>query len=385
MTDHRPVPPTLSARALNRATLGRQLLLHRTRLDVLEAMGRIVAVQAQHPASPYVALWNRIDEFDPAALDRAFARHEIVKGTSIRMTLHAVLAEDHPPFHEAMQPSLRESRLSDSRFRVAGLTPADVDALIPEVLEYASEPRSNADMEAWFDRRLGVLERPGVWWALRTYAPVIHAPTGGPWSFGPRPAYLAARQLRHLGDPELALSHLVRRYLEGFGPASVADIAQFCRVQRVRVRAAMEALGDSLVRVAGPSSHPLFDLAGGLLPDEDEPAPARLLGMWDEVLLAYMDRSRVVPDPYRRTVTRVNGDVLPTLLVDGFVAGVWRPVEDGIEATAFHPLDDDSWEELDGEARRLQAFLADREPLVYGRYGHWWSQLPAGTVRVLGR
>jgi len=162
VTDHRPVPPTLSARALNRATLGRQLLLHRARLDVLEAMRRIVAVQAQHPASPYVALWNRIDEFDPAALDRAFARHEIVKGTSIRMTLHAVLAEDHPPFHEAMQPSLRESRLSDSRFRVAGLTPADVDALIPEVLEYASEPRSNADMEAWFDRRLGVLERPGA-------------------------------------------------------------------------------------------------------------------------------------------------------------------------------------------------------------------------------
>ncbi len=58
--------------------------------------------------------------------------------------------------------------------------------------------------------------------------------------------------------------------------------------------------------------------------------------MWDHVLLAYADRSRVIPPDYRKLVTRSNGDVLPTLLVDGYVAGVWRPVEGGIEATAFH-------------------------------------------------
>jgi hypothetical protein len=378
------MPETLSPRALNRATLGRQLLLARARLGALEAMRRIVAVQAQEPASPYLALWNRVEGFDPADLDRAFASHEIVKGTSIRITLHAVLAEDHPAFHEAMQPSLRASRLNDDRFRVAGLTAAEVDALIPEVLDYLREPRSNADMEAWFDRRLGVLERPGVWWALRTYGPVIHAPSGGQWSFGPRPAYIAARDLARLGDPELAMPHLVRRYLEGFGPASVADVAQFCMVQRPRVRAALEALGDALVRRDGWGRDPLFDVADGLLPDEDEPAPPRLLGMWDEVLLAYVDRSRIVPDAYRKAVTRMNGDVLPTLLVDGFVAGVWRPTDDGIEATAFHPLDEDAWAALDREARRLRTFLADREPLVYRRYGHWWSKLPAGTVRMLG-
>ena len=107
--------------------------------------------------------------------------------------------------------------------------------------------------------------------------------------------------------------------------------------------------------------------------------------MWEETLLAYDDRSRIVPDAYRKIVTRVNGDVLPTLLVDGYVAGVWRPVEDGIEATAFGSLDDDAWAGLDAEARSLRAFLADREPLVYRRYGHWWSKLPEGTVRILGR
>jgi hypothetical protein len=375
----------LSARALNRATLARQLLLERARLDVPEAVRRVVVLQAQEPASPYLALWNRVEGFDPAALDRAYAMHEVVKGTSLRATLHAVHADDHPTFHEAMQPTLRGARLYDSRFRVAGLTGADVDALVPEVLAYAATPRSNADMEAWFDERLGVLERPGVWWALRTYAPVVQAPTGGPWSFGSRPMYLAARGQDRTGDPELALRHLVRRYLEGFGPASVADVARCCLVQRARIRAAIQALGDEIVRVDGPAKEPLYDIADGLLPADDTPAPPRLLGMWDATLLAYADRSRVVPEAYRKAVTRVNGDVLPTLLVDGYVAGVWRPMEEGIEATAFHPLGDDTWAAVDAEARSLLAFLADREPLVYRRYGHWWSKLPPGTTRLLRR
>jgi hypothetical protein len=127
-----------------------------------------------------------------------------------------------------------------------------------------------------------------------------------------------------------------------------------------------------------------LEVPGGTLPDEDSPAPPRLLGMWDSILLAYADRSRIIPPAYRALVTRRNGDVLPTLLVDGFVAGVWRPVEGGIEATAFHRLSDDAWAGLEHEARALVAFQADREPTVYRRYAHWWTDLPSDEVRVLG-
>jgi len=102
------------------------------------------------------------------------------------------------------------------------------------------------------------------------------------------------------------------------------------------------------------------------------------------VLLAYADRARLMSAEYRKLVMRSNGDALPTLLVDGLVAGVWRPVEGGIEATAFHRLSDDAWDGLDAEARALRAFLADREPRLYGRYAHWWSELPKGEVRLLG-
>ena len=105
--------------------------------------------------------------------------------------------------------------------------------------------------------------------------------------------------------------------------------------------------------------------------------------MWDSVLLAHHDRSRVLPPDYRTLVARRNGDVLPTVLVDGYVAGVWRPVDEGIEVTAFHRLTDGDWAGLADEAQSLVALLADREPGVYSRYMHWWDKLPPGEVRVL--
>jgi hypothetical protein len=105
--------------------------------------------------------------------------------------------------------------------------------------------------------------------------------------------------------------------------------------------------------------------------------------MWDNVLLAYADRGRVTPPAYRKHIARSNGDVLPTILVDGQVAGVWRAVEAGIEATAFHRLPKDAWDGLAAEAASLKRFLADRDPLVYRRYWRWWKDLPAAEVRVL--
>jgi hypothetical protein len=107
------------------------------------------------------------------------------------------------------------------------------------------------------------------------------------------------------------------------------------------------------------------------------------MAMWDSILLAYADRSRVIPSGYRPHVIRVNGDVLPTLLVDGHVAGVWRTVGGGIEATAFHPLPDEVWAALAAEAGALLSLLRDREPRAYRRYDHWWSKLPSAEARIL--
>jgi hypothetical protein len=108
--------------------------------------------------------------------------------------------------------------------------------------------------------------------------------------------------------------------------------------------------------------------------------------MWDEILLAYADRARVLAPELRSHVIRRNGDVLPSVLVDGTVAGVWRPAEEaGIEVTALAPIADDAWAALDAEAGSLDALLAARDRAIYRRHQHWWSTLPAVEVRILGR
>ncbi|MET9469545.1 winged helix DNA-binding domain-containing protein [Streptomyces sp. NPDC006544] len=390
---------TVSARELNRSTLARQLLLRREPLGAADGVRRVVAVQAQHAASPYLALWNRLEAFDPAGLDAAFAGHEVLKATLMRITLHAVHRGDFAAFREAVQPGVRAARLGD-RFTASGLTADIADALVPELLAFADRPRTNAECEAWLGRRLGAPAQPGAWWGIRQLAPLLHAPTAPPWSFGDRPAYIAPPVVPRVvpADPEASdasLRTLVLRYLEGFGPASVADVAQFATVPRVRVRKALRELQDvgsgrpegpgrgELLRLEGPNGEELFDVPGGPRPAGDTPAPPRLMAMWDSLLLAYSDRGRVIPPEYRKLVCRMNGDTLATLLVDGYVAGVWRPAEGGIEATAFHPLPEEVWGALADEARSLTAFLAERDPRVYSRYAHWWARLPSAEVRVL--
>ncbi|MEO3742247.1 winged helix DNA-binding domain-containing protein [Plantactinospora sp. B5E13] len=408
--DHRP---TLTPRRLNRATLARQLLLRREPMTVPDAVRRIVAVQAQEPASPYLALWNRLVGFDPADLDTAFADRVVVRSTLLRGTLHAVHAGDWPAFHTAMAPFLRSARLDDLRFAAAGLTVADADALLPHLATFLARPRTGVEIQEMLASRLadrsdptdqsqpggesppGDQSQPGgrpvpgdrhkwLWWALRTYAPMHHVPTGGPWSYRIPASFVAAP------DPLDAPAHadsvrsLVLRYLAGFGPASARDIAQFSLLRTPVLRQAVDALGDRVVRLTGPDGAPLFDVPGAPLPPEETPAPPRLLPMWDSVLLGYADRSRVVPPEYRTVITRRNGDVLPTLLVDGRVAGVWRPTPAGVEATAFHRLDEATWEGLAAEARAMVGFLAGRDPAAYRRYGHWWDKgLPGVEVRVL--
>ena len=360
------------------------MLSQRKQASVVEAVGQVVALQAQEPASPYLALWNRIDSFDPVELDTAYLERDIVKATLMRITLHAVRGADYPMFHEAMIGTLRGSRLNDQRFRGTGLTSADADTLIPKVVEFAAEARSKAEFETMLHEALGrEIPEPGVWWALRQVSPLHHAPGSDPWTFGRSPNFIAAAAWDPI-DHQRAIEELFGAYLRGFGPASRQDFGQFALLRQSEVEPAVAGLSDRLVRHTSPDGKELLDIEDGLVSDEDQPVGPRLLGMWDNVLLAYVDRTRVIPEEYRSHVIRRNGDVLPAILVDGHVAGVWRAGEDGIEVTPFRPLTAEDWDELEEEARGLLRLIGSRDPNVYSRYRRWWSQLPeVSGARIL--
>ncbi|WP_122618638.1 winged helix DNA-binding domain-containing protein [Streptomyces sp. Tu 4128] len=374
---------TLTPRRLALATLDRQLLLGRERLDVAEAVRRVCALQAQSPASPYLALWNRVRDFAPEDLDAAFAERRIVKASLMRITLHAVHAEDYAPYRAAMLSTLRASRLYDRRFTSTALTPADADSVLPELAAFLGRPRTGAEVEQEVTARFGE-DAHRVWWALRTYAPIHHGPTGGPWSFTARNAYLAAPADAGNGPGEAAagVRRLLLSYLRAFGPATTQDFARFTLLTRGAVDGALNELGDRVVPVAGRGRAALFDLADATVPAEDTEPPPRLLPMWDSTLLAHVVPGRFLPPEYRPAVVRRNGDVLPCLLVDGRVAGVWRAVDGGLELTAFHKLGKAAWRGVTEEAEKLSALLADRDPAVYRRYGHWWEKGLPGAEHV---
>jgi hypothetical protein len=67
----------------------------------------------------------------------------------------------------------------------------------------------------------------------------------------------------------------------------------------------------------------------------------------------------VLPEQYRKTVIRMNGDVAQTFLVDGFVAGIWRAESGRVALEPFAALSRSARRELEDEAARLEAFLAD--------------------------
>lgn len=368
--------------ALTYETMVRQGLSARLPSAVTDAVRSVLALQAQEPAAPYLALWNRVVGFDPHDLDRALADGAVVKATLFRFTLHAVGAADAPWARAAMKGRVRDAgyhELLDSM----GYPAPRVDELLDRVTTVMVEPHDNTRVEQLLAQLAPDSDDPArLWSALRVVGAFRHAPTVGPWSFGRRPSFLPCTVAAD--DERAALGELVRRYLAAFGPATIADLAQFTILTRSALREVVESLPD-VVAVAGPDGSRLLDVTTSE-PSEAGTAtlPPRLLGMWDSVLLAYEDRSRVIPEEHRSHVIRRNGDVLPTVLVGGRVRGVWRAGTDTIEIRAFEPLDDATLAALDVEARDLRRLLADREPAVFSRFGRWWDRLPDGRTIAIG-
>jgi len=368
---------------LNRATLARQLLLRRERLDPAAAVSRLCALQAQAAASPYLALWTRLDSFDPADLDRALEDGTVLKTTLMRTTLHAVAAIDHPHFWAALAEHLRSRRPGPPLATELGVTEEQLTDALKAALAHAHEPRTSAELSAHLREVVGPVRDPGWWWAVLPFARVVRVPDATTWRYGPRSAYRAAPTPEPAATQGESLQYLVRNYLNAFGPATVQDLARFTRLPIGVVRPAFRQCTDLVVH-EGPTGRVFYDVPGAPLPDGGTPAPPRFLPMWDSVLLAHADRSRVMDAATRAHVVRKNGDYLPTILVDGYVAGVWLPVEGGIEVLALSELDDAAWDGLAVEARALRRFLAPREPNVHARYRHYWAHLPPLETRVLG-
>ncbi|HLQ04167.1 MAG TPA: winged helix DNA-binding domain-containing protein [Verrucomicrobiae bacterium] len=318
--------PVLTLRELNRAMLARQMLLERQRLDVVTAIERLAALQAQWSPSPYIALWSRLEGFERAALWSAIERkHTVIRARLMRGTLHLVSARDFYAYAVATQDLQRGAwnRLQIGR----GVDPKVVARL---AVARAKTPRAKEDVLAHITKTVGKLGGPFdwlVWRFVSAHADLVSAPPGGHWEYGGTDApYVAARHWIKGGarpTEDAAIERLIRRCLAAFGPVSLADIAKFGGQVPARIRPVLARIAPTLATFTDEQKRVLYDLPGSPRPDADTAAPVRFLPRYDELLIAYQHRDRVMPERYRAKIYSKNAIVEAVLLVDGMGAGTW--------------------------------------------------------------
>jgi hypothetical protein len=318
--------PVLTLRQLNRATLARQMLLERESLPVETAIERLAALQAQWAPSPYIALWSRLKKFRRESLwDAIEKKHTVVRARLMRGTLHLVSARDFYAYAVATQDLQRGAW---NRLQVGqGVEPTAVAKL---AVAFAREPQAKEDVVAHLTERLGSFGGPYKWLIWRfvsAHADLVSAPPGGHWAFGGTDApYVAAQHWIATGSrppEEDALRHLIDRYLGAFGPASLADIAQFAGQVPPRIRPVLEGLAPSLRRFSDEEGRALFDLRRAPRPSAEVKAPVRFLPRYDELLIGYEHRDRVIAKKHRAAVYSKNAIIEAVYLVDGLAAGTW--------------------------------------------------------------
>lgn len=356
------MPELLSDRALNRATLARQWLLSRQDTSALHALEHLIGLQAQAPMPPYYGLWCRLEHFRADELSTLLLERQAVRLVLMRGTVHVVAAQDALPLRTLVQPLMDRDLRRNTTYSalvaegdLSELTATGQDLLGQQALTLP-ELRSKL-AELYPERQPNALSQ-----ALRSLLPLVQVPPRGVWGQSGQPKLMTAEGW--LGQPlaaPLTLDDLARRYLRAFGPASPADMGQWCGL--TRLGEVFEHLRPQLVTFRDTGGTELFDLPDAPRPSQDTPAPVRLLPAFDNLLLSHAKRRRVMSEEAQNRVFAVKNGVFPhTILIDGFVAGTWR-IELGrkdakLTLELFQPATKDTKDQLGAEAHRLLKLAA---------------------------
>ena len=354
-----PAVEVLSDRALNRATLARQLLLERSPLPPLAAIEQLVGLQAQVPTNPHVALWSRRDRFATGQLDALLTDRLVVRSAALRGTIHLLTAADCLAIWPLEQPVL-EQELRNHRDFAPLLAEIDLTEPMAWARSYLVEPRTQPQLKAALAKQFPDLDPAALAFACRNRLALVQVPPRGMW--GRSNQVTVATVEAWLGQPlgrTLSAPQLVARYLAAFGPARAADMATWSRLKGLA--AAFDVARADLVQLSDERGRTYFDLPDAPRPDVSTPAPVRFLPEYDNVLLSHADRTRFVDRDVRELYPpgRLGrGHVL----VDGMLRGTWIVEGDHIDVLHVE-LSRSDRDDVRDEAARLSALLeVERAP-----------------------
>jgi hypothetical protein len=343
------LPEVLTARQLNRALLARQHLLERSGGTIEQVLESVGGLQTQYAPAGYIGLWSRMEGFERTQLTEALESRRVIQGTLMRATIHMVSAADYWPMEVGVRAARREWWLRAARSQYAAMDPEAVARAIER--ELATGPLRQKELS----RRLAEAGTAGPQAGFNILVDIVRVPPSGTWDQRRADLYgLAADWL----EPPKKLTEragidlLTRRYLGAFGPAALADAANWMGANLSAVKEAAAAM--ELRTFQDEAGRSLVDLPDAPLPEADTPAPARFLPVWDATLLVHVRRTLILPEAYRpRVFNTKTPHSVNTFLLDGQVAGSWRYEKGAVSLDPFRQLSTLERHELDEEAGGL--------------------------------
>ncbi|MBW8803553.1 MAG: AlkZ family DNA glycosylase [Catenulisporales bacterium] len=355
----------LSRDVLNRTLLDRQGLLTPFAGTLRQTVEAIGAIQAQYWPAVAVSLFTRNSTATLESVYASFERRDLVVGSSIRGTVHAVSRAEHP-----LYAAVSEATDADV---IAGKEAAQdpgMRELRAAVLEFAADkPREPGEFAAfakeWVAAHPGRMSASNLeYHESRNWRPIyrsnalIRFPSDGRWATATGPkTYLY--QPERAANKDAAIAALVRRHLGAFGPAAADDVATWLGLKVTAARAVLDGF-DDLVAYRDEAGRTLYDLPAAELADAETEAPPRLLPRFDSILLAHnaKHRQRIISREYwERVYSGKNLQILPSFLIGGYVAGVWSADVKKKAATLtlepFHKLAKAEAKALTAEAERV--------------------------------
>jgi hypothetical protein len=349
----------LTTADLNRALLARQFLLERSRLPLARTLDRIGGIQAQYAPSSYIGLWSRLEGFELGDLTRALEQRRVVQGTLLRSTIHLVSAGDYWAFALGTRAARQEAWL---RFDKKRLSKSDLTSASDEVRKALAGKVLHRDELVDLARKRDPERPTHLWNGLAAWIELVRAPPSGTWDRRRADLYALADEWLDppTVTPEESVAILLRRYLTGFGPARLADAANWAGVPPTTVQEAAEGL--RLRRFRDEDGRELVDLPRAPLPGGSAKALPRFLPTWDATLLVHARGTQILPERFRPLVFDTKTPhSSPTFLVNGAVAGKWSVEATKKRATLvlapFERLAAAAKRELRAEAERLVRFV----------------------------
>ncbi|GMK41503.1 hypothetical protein PCCS19_45600 [Paenibacillus sp. CCS19] len=353
--------PVINQRELNRALLARQMLLQRENISSMEAIERFIGLQAQAVNPPYYALWNRLENFQQEHLAELIIHKQVVRIALMRSTIHLVSTRDALALRPWIQPVLDRALKGAYGKHIAGVDLQAAAAAGREILETAG-PMTLSDLGKRLNEQWPTVDHDALGAAVRNSVPLVQVPPRGLWGVSGQALHTTIEawlgQSLSLGTVAEAL---LVRYLQAYGPAAVKDFQAWSGL--TKLRDLFEHMRPRLILFQNEQGEELFDLPDAPRPDSSTEAAPRFLGEFDHILLSHADRTRIIDDSDRRRIITNNGLVKASILVDGFVAGLWTIQERGNTAVLniepFHSLTSEQRQLLKDEGERLLRFATD--------------------------